>query len=242
MTPAKRSPAEGKTAAVPLCLVLHFFSEDTLAGSALHGHGNVGGSVRVTGGSARGHMFPEAGCGRGGNIQLVSGAANKGFSGSVLVQTGLSEQATCGAIGEGICSTGALHQHQAMCSPSTTFHSDGYLGCQQKGRHGIPLVEHFCVICRELGQHQDLERGRLPGPQPTVGQARRGTGNHSDGGNVKVLAGSMMATASIQGQVEFLASSHQERATLRQEWLVVSVSRAYLFKQYPVAMLPCSII
>ena len=45
-------------------------------------------------------MFPESGYGHGGDVQLVSGAANKGTSGAVLVQTGLSEQASSGSIGK----------------------------------------------------------------------------------------------------------------------------------------------
>ena len=72
---------------------------DILAGSGSHGHGGAGGTVRVTGGRTGGYMLPKT-YGPGGDIQLVSGAANKGVGGSVLVQSGFSEGASSGSIGE----------------------------------------------------------------------------------------------------------------------------------------------
>lgn len=58
-----------------------------------------GGSVRIHGGHSNG-ILKISDFNDGGDVQIVSGSANKGVSGSVLVQSGLSEEASSGAIGE----------------------------------------------------------------------------------------------------------------------------------------------
>ena len=90
-------------------------SVDISAGSGSHGHGGAGGSVRVTGGRAGGYMLPKT-YGPGGDIQLVSGAANKGVGGSVLVQSGFSEGASSGSIGKLIMFSNLCYSTTSICT------------------------------------------------------------------------------------------------------------------------------
>ena len=73
-------------------------SVEISAGKGTHQNSGRGGSVRISGGHAAG-MFTRDGMNDGGDIQLVSGSASKGISGSVLVQTGFSEATSSGEIG-----------------------------------------------------------------------------------------------------------------------------------------------
>ena len=73
-------------------------SVEISAGTGSHQNSGRGGSIRISGGHASG-MFTRDGMNDGGDIQLVSGSARKGLSGSVLVQTGFSEATSSGEIG-----------------------------------------------------------------------------------------------------------------------------------------------
>ena len=90
---------------------------DISAGSGSHGHGGAGGTVtvRVTGGHVGGYMLPKT-YGPGGDIQLVSGAANKGVGGSVLVQSGFSEGASSGSIGKLIMFSNLCYSTTSICT------------------------------------------------------------------------------------------------------------------------------
>jgi len=72
------------------------------AGNASHRTSGRGGSIRISGGHAAGR-FKKDGLKDGGDIQIVSGSSTKGLSGSVLVQSGFSEAASTGEIGEVKC-------------------------------------------------------------------------------------------------------------------------------------------
>ena len=82
-------------------------SVEISAGTGSHQNSGRGGSVRISGGHAAG-MFTRDEMNDGGDIQLVSGSASKGLSGSVLVQTGFSEATSSGEIG---VYTVFIHRH-----------------------------------------------------------------------------------------------------------------------------------
>lgn len=69
------------------------------AGAGSHPASGGGGSIRISGGHASG-IVKGGGISDGGDIQIVSGPSVKGLSGSVLIQSGLSEDASTGEIGE----------------------------------------------------------------------------------------------------------------------------------------------
>ena len=90
-------------------------SVEISAGTGSHQNSGRGGSIRISGGHASG-MFTSDGMNDGGDIQLVSGSARKGLSGSVLVQTGFSEATSSGEIGVYIVLYLFIDNESATCS------------------------------------------------------------------------------------------------------------------------------
>ena len=90
-------------------------SVEISAGTGSHQNSGRGGSIRISGGHASG-MFTSDGMNDGGDIQLVSGSARKGLSGSVLVQTGFSEAKSSGKIGVYIVLYLFTDNESATCS------------------------------------------------------------------------------------------------------------------------------
>ncbi len=73
-------------------------SVEMSAGTGSRQNSGRGGSIRISGIHATG-MFTRDDMNDSGDIQLVSGSASKGLSGSVLVQIGLSDATSSGEIG-----------------------------------------------------------------------------------------------------------------------------------------------
>lgn len=70
------------------------------AGTSSHSSiSGSGGSIRISAGHAAG-LSKKHGMNDGGDIQIVSGSSTEGVSGSVLFQSGFSEGASSGEIGE----------------------------------------------------------------------------------------------------------------------------------------------
>ncbi len=69
------------------------------AGTGSHPSSGSGGSIWISGGHAAG-TFKRDGMNDGGDVQIFSGSSAKGLSGSVLIQSGFSEGASTGKIGE----------------------------------------------------------------------------------------------------------------------------------------------
>lgn len=74
---------------------------DITAGTGSHINAGSGGEVKISAGAAGGRPNWE---GNGGDIRLTGGSANGGFGGHMFMQSGYSEKASSGSIGELLCS------------------------------------------------------------------------------------------------------------------------------------------
>lgn len=115
------------------------------AGAGLHPDSGSGGNIRISGGHAAG-VFNRDGMNDGGDIQIVSGSASKGLSGSVLVQSGISESASSGEIGEAADSCSYHDSTKNITHHFAINFSDCHIECRRKWRDWIIDTENRYII------------------------------------------------------------------------------------------------
>ena len=157
-------------------------SVEISAGTGSHQNSGRGGSVRISGGHAAG-MFTRDGMNDGGDIQLVSGSASKGRSGSVLVQTGFSEATSSGEIVIATSNAGERGETGSL-TLKTGISSEGASG-------------DIKISSGEAHTGNPLPWTPKSGTGGSI-HITVGTGDDGDGGNIKILSGSTTATSSIK--------------------------------------------